>query len=173
MRKKFLTREDVRKHTFRITSNAKRSGDSKIFLNWNQKHFGNEKKNNNEKKRHITMCIAPKTLVSRNYFHASLSRILKMKSWITPKMKTFARRKKQQLFPLLQFRKFHWWKIEIFTSKSPFSMYLSRTQPTREKINCFEICLLKGRVENGIMEFDFLVIFYDWTCHACSFLLIL
>lgn len=172
MRKKFLTREDVRKHTFRITSNAKRSGDSKIFLNWNQKHFGNEKKNNNEKKRHIIMCIAPKTLVSRNYFHASLSRILKMKSWITPKMKTFARKKNSNFFPCYNFENFIGEKSK-FLQANHHLVYLSRTQPTREKINCFEICLLKGRVENGIMEFDFLVIFYDWTCHACSFLLIL
>lgn len=82
----------------------------------------------------------------------------------------FCKKNQQRLFALLQFRKFHWWKIEIFITNHHL-MYLSRTQPTREKINCFVICLLKGRVVSGIMEFDFLVIFYDWTCHASLFFL--
>lgn len=82
------------------------------------------------------MCIAPKTLVSRNYFHASLSRILKMKSWITPKMKTFAR-KKTATFSLVTISKISLvkissYKIEIFASKSPFSVFKQNATDKRE-----------------------------------------
>lgn len=77
------------------------------------------------------MCIAPKTLVSRNYFHASLSRILKMKSWITPKMKTFAR-KKTATFSLVTISKISLVKNRNFYNESPFSVFKQNATDKRE-----------------------------------------
>lgn len=159
------------------------------FLNWHRKRFGKRKKNVPDDIVHREKSLQHETFSMLHHLsHFKWNREL-CRKWKRLHSRTERenerkreREKKWRImaFPLLQFPTFHWWKIEIairqHTNKFRLRVF-EHDVPNRgreresEKENRFGFCLLKGRVENGIMECDFLVIFYVWTCHASFFFL--
>lgn len=131
MRKKFLTREDVRKHTFRITSNAKRSGDSKIFLNWNQKHFGNEKKTITKKTAHNNVHRAKNSCITKLFPCFTISHF-KDEIVNYAENENFCKKKNSNFFPCYNFENFIGEKSKFVQANHHFSVFKQNATDKRE-----------------------------------------